>query len=171
MFSRNTLILVALAAVASAQTSITLTNDCTYQVDPAFYPDAIASDGSATGGFPLAAGASAGVTLDPTYSGRIWGRTGCDSDGDCATGQCPGGENCTGPAAAGPTLAQFTLDGYDSLDFFNPSTTDGFNVAITITPGAGCSVGPQSCTADNEGTGCGDTSACPTGTSYTVSFC
>lgn len=27
---------------------------------------------------------------------------------------------------------------YDNLDFFNPSTTDGFNIPLTITPGTGC---------------------------------
>ena len=27
---------------------------------------------------------------------------------------------------------------YDNLDFFNPSTVDGFNIPLTITPGAGC---------------------------------
>ncbi|TFY56025.1 hypothetical protein EVJ58_g7884 [Rhodofomes roseus] len=171
MFARAIIALGALAATAYAQTNVTLTNNCTYQVDPAFYPAVNASDGSTTGGFPLDSGASANVTLDPTYSGRIWGRTGCDADGNCLTGSCPGGENCTGPAPAGPTLAQFTLDGYAGLDYFNPSTTDGFNLPVTITPGPGCSTGPQSCTADNEGTGCGDTSTCPTGTSYTISFC
>lgn len=27
---------------------------------------------------------------------------------------------------------------YDNLDFFDPSTTDGFNIPLTITPGTGC---------------------------------
>ncbi|KAI0729972.1 Osmotin thaumatin-like protein [Fomitopsis betulina] len=171
MLARAIVALGTLVASAFSLTSITLSNNCTYQVDPAFFPVGIASDGSSTGGFPLAAGALVGASLSATYSGRIWGRTGCDADGICSTGECPGGENCTGPAPAGPTLAQFTLDGYDNLDFFDPSTTDGFNIPLTITPGTGCSTGPQSCTAAGEGTGCGDTSACATGTSYTITFC
>ena len=88
-----------------------MTNNCGYQVDPAFYPTAIASDGSATGGFPLSASGSASVSLDAAWAngGRIWGRTGCDAAGSCQTGGC-GAENCTGPAGSGVTLAQFSID-------------------------------------------------------------
>jgi hypothetical protein len=60
----------------------------------------------------LASGASQTVTLPSGYSGRAWGRTGCNSAGVCTTGSCSGGVNCTAPAAAGPTLAQFTINGY-----------------------------------------------------------
>ncbi|KAH9922743.1 thaumatin, partial [Fomitopsis serialis] len=137
---RTSAVLAALAAIASA-TTVTVTNNCGYEVDPGFYPAATASDG-----------------------GRIWGRTGCDASGNCQTGGCSGGENCTAPAA-------FTINSWESLDFFNPSTTDGFNVAVTITPGTGCTTGAQACTAQDEGDGCGMTSSCPTGTDYTVSFC
>ena len=88
-----------------------MTNNCGYQVDPAFYPTATASDGSATGGFPLAAGASASVSLDAAWAngGRIWGRTGCDAAGNCQTGGC-GAESCSGPAGSGVTLAQFSIN-------------------------------------------------------------
>jgi hypothetical protein len=79
------------------------------------------------------------VTLPANYSGRIWGRTGCDVAGVCATGQCfQGGENCTSPAPAGPTLAQFTINGFANLDFFNPTAGEGYNLNVTIIPGTGC---------------------------------
>ncbi|EPS99470.1 Osmotin thaumatin-like protein [Fomitopsis schrenkii] len=170
MFACIAFVLSALAVAVSAQTPFAIVNNCGYQVDPAFFPAATASDGSLTGGFPLAAGASADVTLGATWSGRIWGRTGCDADGNCQTGGC-GAESCTGPAGAGPTLAQFTLDGWSNLDFFNPSTADGFNLALTIVPGPQCSTAAQSCTAEGQGNGCGSTSSCPTGTNYTIQFC
>jgi hypothetical protein len=125
------------AADLSSSTSVTVLNNCTYQVDPAFYP-AVTRSGATTGGFKLASKASSVVTLADGYSGRIWGRTGCNSTGICTTGQCPGGESCTGPSTTGPTLAQFTIDGYASTDYFNPSTADGFNLVVTITPGKGC---------------------------------
>lgn len=172
MFSRTFTVLAALAAAASAMT-VTVTNNCGYGVDPGFYPAATASDGSYTGGFTIAAGSSSSVSLDSAWTsgGRIWGRTGCDASGNCQTGGCSGGENCTAPAGSGVTLAQFTINSWDSLDFFNPSTTDGFNLAVTITPGIGCTTGAQACTSQDEGDGCGMTSSCPTGTDYTVSFC
>ncbi|TFY56713.1 hypothetical protein EVJ58_g7470 [Rhodofomes roseus] len=172
MFARAFAVLVAFAAAVSA-TTVTLTNNCGYEVDPGFYPTATASDGSSTGGFAIAAGSSSSVSLDSAWSagGRIWGRTGCDASGTCQTGSCTGGENCTAPAGSGVTLAQFTINAWNNLDFFNPSTTDGFNVAVTITPGTGCTTGPQACTASDEGDGCGMTSSCPTGTDYTIAFC
>lgn len=162
----------ALVLPRAADTTVTLVNNCGYQVDPAAYP-AVTYNGAATGGFPLAAGASAAVTLPANYSGRIWGRTGCDADGNCETGQCfQGGENCTSPAPTGPTLAQFTINGYASSDYFTPTGQGNFNIPLTITPGSGCSTAPVTCTdANGDGNGCGATSSCPTGTSYTIQFC
>ncbi|TFK56566.1 Osmotin thaumatin-like protein [Heliocybe sulcata] len=156
---------------APADTSVTILNNCSYQVDPAFFP-VVTENGASTGGFPLAAGASQAVTLPANYSGRIWGRTGCDSAGQCTTGTCPGGESCIDPAPTGPTLAQITLDGYAGYDYFNPTSGDNFNIPLTIIPGSGCSTAPVSCTdANGDGNGCGATNSCPTGTTYTIQFC
>jgi hypothetical protein len=153
MFARTLAALTLLAGAVSAyvnllsdsmtlshekyRTTVTVLNNCTSQVDPAFFPT-VTRNGASTGGFSLAPKASAAVTLPDKYSGRIWGRTGCNSAGTCSTGGCPGGESCTGPSTQGPTLAQFTINGFSSTDFFNPSTADGFNLGVTITPGAGC---------------------------------
>ncbi|KZT65251.1 Osmotin, thaumatin-like protein [Daedalea quercina L-15889] len=169
MFARTFIAIAALVAAASA-TTVNLTNSCGYQVDPGFYPAATASDGSSTGGFAVAAGSSSSVSLDSTWSGRIWGRTGCDASGNCQTGGC-GSESCTSPAGSGVTLAQFSINSWDSLDFFTPSTTDGFNIAVTITPGSGCTTSPVACTGQDMGNGCNATNSCPTGTNYTISFC
>ncbi|KZT30730.1 Osmotin thaumatin-like protein [Neolentinus lepideus HHB14362 ss-1] len=163
---------VHLFLITHCRTSVDIFNNCSYQVDPAFYPMA-SEDGTATGGFPLIAGASQVVTLYSGWSGRIWGRTGCNSAGVCTSGGCPsGGENCTSPAPTGPTLAQFTIDGYADFDYFNPTSGDNFNIPLTIEPGSGCSTAPVSCIdANGDGNGCGATSSCPTGTSYTIQFC
>ncbi|KIP03179.1 hypothetical protein PHLGIDRAFT_252913 [Phlebiopsis gigantea 11061_1 CR5-6] len=164
MLFRVVLIVTTFAGIA-ASTSINVVNHCSASIDPAFFP--AASGG--VGGFALASGASRSVTLPSGYSGRAWGRTGCDSSGSCTTGSCSGGVNCTAPAAAGPTLAQFTING---LDFFNPAVSDGFNIAVTITPGTGCTTAPVTCTdANGDGNGCGGTATCPTGTAYTLTFC
>ncbi|EIM91870.1 Osmotin thaumatin-like protein [Stereum hirsutum FP-91666 SS1] len=169
MFFARVVILAAAAVTSVVATSVTIVNNCGDQIDPAIFP---AAD-NGLGGFALSAGSQNTVSLPDGYSGRIWGREGCDSDGNCSSGQCSaGGVNCTGPSLTGPTIAQFTIDGFSSLDFFNPSVADGFNLVTTITPDSSCSTGAVSCTnAAGDGTGCGDTSTCATGTSYTVSFC
>ncbi|KAJ7889041.1 Osmotin thaumatin-like protein [Mycena leptocephala] len=153
-------------------TTVSVVNNCTQQVDPAFTPQVLLG-GAPTGGFPLAAHLTQVVTFPANYSGRAWGRTGCDARGVCTTGQCfTGGENCTSPAPAGPTLAQFTINGFSSLDFFNPTSGEGFNLPVTIKPGSGCSTAPVGCTAaNNVGPGCGATTTCPTGVGYTIQFC
>jgi hypothetical protein len=90
---------------------VTVFNNCPHQVDPAFYP-AVRVGRNTTGGFALQAFYETVVVLPDGWSGRMWGRTNCTARGVCATGQCfSGGENCTSPAPAGPTLAQFTLNG------------------------------------------------------------
>ena len=45
------------------------------------------------GGFCLEAGAQQVLTLPDRWSGRIWGRSGCDASGKCLTGGC-GGIDC-----------------------------------------------------------------------------
>lgn len=85
-------------------------NNCGETIDPGFFP--AAGTNNATGGFTLGAGQTQNVSLPSGYSGRVWGRTGCDASGNnCATGGCTGGIDCTSPAGAGPTLAQFTING------------------------------------------------------------
>ena len=92
-------------------------------------------------------------------------------------------------------ISLILVTGYrNGRDYFNPSTTDGFNVPVFIVPGAGCmcffcilislycviihgppgntgSVGPVGCTGLNEGPGCTQTASCPTGITYEVVFC
>jgi hypothetical protein len=92
-------------------------NNCTYEVDPGFYPAVwVERAGVKTGGIALVAGQTLDVGFPANYTGAVWGRTGCDAAfRTCKTGGCAGGLNCTAPArsagASGPTLAGFALDG------------------------------------------------------------
>ena len=89
---------------------MTLNNNCGYQVDAAFYPT-VEFNQTQTGGFALtSAHPSATVLLADYYNGQIWGRTGCDAEGNCATGGCPSGESCTGPPNGVATVANFALN-------------------------------------------------------------
>ena len=112
-----------------------IVNNCGAQIDPAFFPTVQDHDRNPTGGFALPAGEQYTVYLLSGWSGRIWGRTGCDADGNCATGGgCQGGVNCTSPAPGGPTLAQFTIDAYVPSLYSVPVTwADGVIVGTART--------------------------------------
>lgn len=89
---------------------MTLDNNCGYQVDAAFFPT-VEFNQSQTGGFALtSAHPSATVLLADNYDGEIWGRTGCDANGNCESGGCPGGESCTAPLDTYATIARFHLN-------------------------------------------------------------
>jgi hypothetical protein len=108
------------------------------------------------GGWELPPGASTTISVPANWSGRIWARTNCDfgGSGSCGTGDCGAGLACNGAVGApNATLAEFTLGGGSSPDYYDVSLVDAFNVPITITPqgGAGCAV--AGCTADL-GPGC-----------------
>ena len=88
---------------------MTLVNTCDYQADFASYLS-VEFNGAQTGGFPIASAAEATITLADQYIGEIWGRTGCDAAGNCATGSCPGGENCTGAPTQDATAVLFAVN-------------------------------------------------------------
>ncbi|KAG2324257.1 hypothetical protein Bca52824_006985 [Brassica carinata] len=92
--------------VAVSATVFTLKNSCPYTV----WPGTFAGKGSTLGegGFQLDPGASVQLTLtnEPGWSGRFWGRTGCNFDssghGNCATGDCGNSLKCTVTGATPP---------------------------------------------------------------------
>ncbi|PON33998.1 Thaumatin [Trema orientale] len=90
------------------------------------------------GGFALKPGQSAVYTAPPTWSGRIWARTGCnfdkDGNGKCQTGSCGTLLNCTGPGSPPASIAEFSLNG---TDFYDVSLVDGFNLPIVVKPSNG----------------------------------
>ncbi|KAF7830822.1 thaumatin-like protein 1 [Senna tora] len=84
------------------------------------------------------------------WSGRVWGRTGCNFDatsgiGKCQTGDCGGRLECDGNGAAPPTsLFEITFGEGNAQDYYDVSMVDGYNLPILAVPqgvfgsGGGC---------------------------------
>ncbi|KAI6177531.1 Thaumatin-like protein [Aphelenchoides bicaudatus] len=127
-------ILVALFAVANADTTITLVNKCPHPIWPALWGNPQPS----TKGFKLDAGKSIPIRI-PTHwdAGRIWARTECTgSDGSltCKTGDCGNKLQCIHTGEKPATLAEFTMNGAGGQVFYDISYVDGSNVPMTIKP-------------------------------------
>jgi hypothetical protein len=105
------------------------------------WPGLLSGSGTAqlpTTGFALKSGKSRTISIPKSWSGRMWGRTHCgrDSTGkfSCLTGDCGSGTlECAGSGAKPPaTLAEFTLNGADGLDFYDVSLVDGYNLPMLV---------------------------------------
>lgn len=120
-----------------------ITNKCPFKVWAAAVPG---------GGMQLNTGQT--WTINPpagTQGARVWARTGCNFDGSgnghCETGDCNGVLQCQAYGAPPNTLAEYGLNQFNNLDFFDISLVDGFNVPMDFSPTGGC-VGGIRCTAD-----------------------
>ncbi|KAF9683151.1 hypothetical protein SADUNF_Sadunf05G0182700 [Salix dunnii] len=106
-----------------------------------------------TTGFSLQKSESKTISAPASWGGRFWGRTYCSEDStgkfSCLTGDCGSGKlECSGTGAAPPaTLAEFKLDGYGGVDFYDVSLVDGYNLPLLVVPQGGSG---QNCTS----TGC-----------------
>ncbi|KAF8411808.1 hypothetical protein HHK36_004367 [Tetracentron sinense] len=109
----------------------TIINDCKETIWPAIIP----GENFGAGGFLLKPSQSVVFTAPVGWSGRIWGRTGCNFDkngnGTCQTGSCGSSLKCTGSGSTPETIAEFTLA---SPDFYDVSLVDGFNLPMVVTP-------------------------------------
>lgn len=109
----------------------TITNNCKETVWPAVFP----GENFNGGGFELKTGQSMLFTAPISWSGRIWGRTGCSFDkngnGSCQTGACGTTLKCGASGNTPASLAEFTLA---QPDFYDVSLVDGFNLPLTVTP-------------------------------------
>jgi hypothetical protein len=141
-----TLTLVAAAVLAwggiAEASTFTVRNNCSYTVYPGIYPPVYAN-----GGWSMAPGAS--VSFNPgAFTGRIWGRTGCNSasPAQCATGQCGGtGLQCAGTTGqAGTSLAEFNFNA-GATDWYNVSYVDGFDNPVGVTVSNGSCYSPSTC--------------------------
>ncbi|CAH9122946.1 unnamed protein product [Cuscuta epithymum] len=158
----------------SEATRFDITNNCPYTVWAAALPSGGGqqlNSGGGTWGLDVPAG---------TTSGRIWGRTGCNFDGSgnghCQTGDCGNVLTCRLSGAPPTTLAEFSLNQPNNLDFYDLSVIDGFNVPMSFSPTSGGCASLR-CPADK----CSDaylfpadntkTHSCPSGTNYKIVFC
>lgn len=109
----------------------TIINNCKDTIWPGIFP----GDNFNGGGFTLRSGQAIVFSAPVGWSGRIWGRTGCSFDstgnGTCLTGACGTALKCTGSGETPATLAEFTLA---TLNFYDVSLVDGFNVPLVVTP-------------------------------------
>lgn len=122
--------------------SFKLVNKCRYEVWPGVLSGANTAPLSPTG-FALKSGKSRTLSVPKAWSGRIWARTLCTeyspTNFSCVTGDCGSGKiECAGSGAKPPaTLAEFTLNGADGLDFYDVSLVDGFNLPMLVVPRGG----------------------------------
>ncbi|KAJ8460070.1 hypothetical protein OPV22_032996 [Ensete ventricosum] len=144
-------LLFALLLPLSRAVRFEIVNGCPYTVWPAAIPG---------GGLQLEQGQTwvidvIDVTTNGTsFSGRIWARTGCSFDGSdrgrCQTGDCGGVLACQAYGSPPNSLAEFAVNQFNNLDFFDISLVDGFNVPMEFGPITGnCSA--IRCSADING--------------------
>ncbi|KAA8547510.1 hypothetical protein F0562_003939 [Nyssa sinensis] len=113
--------------------TFTFVNKCDFTV----WPGILGNPKLDSTGFELTQGSSRSFQAPTGWSGRFWGRTGCNFDrsghGSCTTGDCGSGQvECNGVGATPPaTLAEFTL-GSGSRDFYDVSLVDGYNLPMVV---------------------------------------
>ncbi|KAL0331267.1 UNVERIFIED_CONTAM: Thaumatin-like protein [Sesamum angustifolium] len=140
-------LLIALLAYAANAATFDIRNNCPFTVWAAAVPG---------GGRPLNSGQTWTINVAAgTQGARVWARTGCSFDGAgrgrCQTGDCNGLLQCQAYGAPPNTLAEYALNQFNNLDFFDISLVDGFNVPMEFSPNSGgCSRGIR-CTADING--------------------
>lgn len=128
--------------------TFTFVNKC----DKTVWPGILGTPKLDSTGFELTKGSSRSFQAPTGWSGRFWGRTGCNFDdsgsGTCATADCGSGQmECNGGGATPPaTLAEFTL-GSGSQDFYDVSLVDGYNLPMMVEVSGGS--GPCASTGCN----------------------
>ncbi|XP_068314035.1 thaumatin-like protein 1 [Pyrus communis] len=138
-----TLILFAFCCKGISGATFTVMNKCDYTVWPGILSNAGTTSLDSTG-LELPPGGSRSFQSPPNWSGRFWGRTGCNFDpttgaGTCATADCGSNQmECNGAGATPPaTLAEFTIGGSDNQDFYDVSLVDGYNLPMMVEPSGG----------------------------------
>jgi hypothetical protein len=116
-------------------------------------------------GWKLEAGQSISVKVPNNYNARIWGRTGCHFNaaghGHCETGDCGGLFQCKGWGQIPATLAEYDLDAWDHLDFYDVSMVDGSNLPMYINTVGGHTPDKINARGCEQGRGCTTMVKCP----------
>ncbi|KAH7850239.1 hypothetical protein Vadar_029692 [Vaccinium darrowii] len=144
------LILLVITRGISGAT-FTIINTCDYTVWPGILGNTVQLSST---GFELPPSTSAALQAPPGWSGRVWGRSGCNfnalGQGTCATGDCGSNQvECNGAGATPPaTLAEFTI-GSGNPDFYDVSLVDGYNLPMLVEAVGGSGVcGSTGCVTD-----------------------
>ncbi|KAK1280343.1 hypothetical protein QJS04_geneDACA022400 [Acorus gramineus] len=144
-FHLSSLLLLLLPLTNAA--TFNVVNKCSYTVWAAAVPG---------GGRQLNPGQSWSINVPAgTKSARVWARTGCSFDGSghghCQTGDCFGVLACTAYGSPPNTLAEYSLNQFNNLDFYDISLVDGFNVPMDFSPTNRNGCHDIRCTADVNG--------------------
>jgi len=142
MFGAKTCaLLTALVALGTTQAvqagTITVKNNCSYQIAIGMYPPVYNS-----GGAFLGAGATISFAAWASGTGgRLWSRHNCVAGPQgfdiCSSGTCGGtGISCNGTTAAGVTEAEINFNA-GGADWYDISYVDGYNDMANITPSVG----------------------------------
>ncbi|XP_047340548.1 protein P21-like [Impatiens glandulifera] len=125
-------------------TIFTITNNCSFPVWAASIP----------GGGRYLQQSKTWILNPPeqTINARIWARTNCNFNrsghGSCQTGDCNGLLECQTNGSPPNTLAEYALDQFNNLDFFDMSLVDGFNVPMQFSPTSNECTTSIRCTSD-----------------------
>ncbi|CAH8355305.1 unnamed protein product [Eruca vesicaria subsp. sativa] len=119
--------------------NFTIENKCDYTVWPATFNSPGSINSLSTTGFTLRKGEARVINAPLSWTGRFWGRTFCSTNStgsfSCATGDCGTGKVECSAASAGSsfpaTLAEFSLD---TIDYYDVSVVNGYNLPISIVP-------------------------------------
>lgn len=141
--------------------TITLVN----RTDETIWAGATPGALSGASGWKLSAGEAVSFHVPDHYNARIWGRTGCQfgphGRGHCQTGDCGGRFQCSGWGQIPATLAEFDMDSYDHLDFYDVSMVDGTNLPMYINTVGGSTRDKINSRGCERGRGCTTTVRCP----------
>jgi hypothetical protein len=142
--------------------TVTFVNKVSQTIWVAASPDA--GEPLAATGWVLPAGQSVTIDVPNKWNGRFWGRTGCvfnsSGVGHCETGDCGGLFQCTGYGAIPATLAEYDMDAWDGMDFYDVSMVDGSNLPMYINIAKGAT--PDKISADGcVAAGCTTPVDCP----------
>lgn len=125
--------ILAVALVNGA--TFTVVNNCTQTI----WPVISGTTPLNSTGFELPKGGNRVLQVPKGWVGRLWGRTGCifnaNGQGSCSTGDCGTGRiDCNGIkfGDSTATLAEFSIESVNSMDFYDISIVNGFNLPMII---------------------------------------
>jgi hypothetical protein len=151
----------AARATTAGDRTVTLVNNTRVTIWPAAWPGSV----SGRTGWTLPPGHSLTITVPNRWNARLWGRTGChfngSGHGSCLTGGCGDLYQCKGWGQIPATLAEYDLDAWDNLDFYDVSMVDGSNLPMYISLTHGKANNRVSASGCERGHGCTSMVKCP----------